>query len=174
VYAGVIPKAEVYRYERDGDWTLLGHLAQRPDWEVNNYPTWLRVLCLTSFQGRLFGCTGSCKGRALDAKADASMGRIYSIQAGQVVSHERDIGGEWTHLAGVREGRKLKLYVNGKLAATSELRDGPAFNLSNNLPLLIGFGAQNYFTGWLSDVRLYDGALDAGTLAKPPPSTAAR
>src|SRR5262245_57243210 len=131
LYAGVIPKAECYRYEKDRDWTLLGHLAERPDWQVNNYPTWLRVLCLTSFRGRLYGCTGSCQGRALDAPVDPSMGRVYSIQAGQVVSHERDIGGGWTHLAGVRHGRQLTLYVNGKLAATSQLRDGPAFDLSN-------------------------------------------
>jgi hypothetical protein len=102
----------------------------------------------------------------LDAPVDESMGRVYSIQAGQLVSHERDIGGEWTHLAGVRQGRELKLYVNGALAATSELRDGPAFDLSNDLPLLIGFGAQNHFTGHLSDVRLYDGALDADALAE--------
>jgi hypothetical protein len=165
LYAGVIPKAEFYRYEKDGDWTLLGHLAERKDWEVNNYPTWLRLTCLTSFQGRLWGCTGSCQGRALDAPVDESLGRVYSLQAGQVVSHERDIGGEWTHLAGVRDGRKLKLFVNGRLAATSDLRDGPAFDLDNDRPLVIGFGAQNYFTGSLSDVRLYDGALNEPEVA---------
>ena len=165
LYAGVIPKAEFYRYEKDGDWTLLGHLADRPDWEVNTYPTWLRLTCLTMFQGRLFGCTGSCQGRALDAPVDESMGRVYSIQAGQVVSHEHDIGGEWTHLVGVRDGRHLKLYVNGKLSSTSELRDGDAFDLSNDMPLLIGFGAQNYFTGSMADVRLYDGAIDDETIA---------
>lgn len=165
LYAGVIPKAEFYRYEKDGDWTLLGHLAERKDWEVNNYPTWLRLTCLTSFQGRLWGCTGSCQGRALDAPIDESLGRVYSIQAGQVVSHERDIGGEWTHLAGVRDGKKLKLYVNGKLAASSDLRDGPAFNLTNDKPMLIGFGAQNFFTGAMADVRLYDGVLDDKAIA---------
>lgn len=161
LYAGVIPKAEFYRYEQDGDWTLLGHLAERKDWEVNTYPTWLRLTCLTSFQGRLFGCTGSCQGRAIDAPADESLGRVYSIQAGQVVSHEHDIGGAWTHLAAVRQGKQLKLYVNGKLAAHSDLRDGPALDLTNDLPMLVGFGAQNYFTGSMSDLRLYDGALDS-------------
>lgn len=166
VYAGVIPKAEVYRYEQDNDWTLLGNLARRPDWEVNNYPTWLRVLCLTPFQGRLFACTGSCQGRALDAQVDESMGRIYSLQAGQVVSYEHDIGTDWTHLAAVRQGEHLHLYVNGKLVATSELRSGPAFNLTNDLPMRIGFGAQNYFTGFMSDVRLYDGALQAEEVMK--------
>ncbi len=166
VYAGVIPKAEVYRREKDENWTMLGQLARRPDWQVNDYPTWMRVLCLTSFQGRMFACTGSCKGRALDAKADDSLGRIYSIQAGQVVSHEKDIGGQWNHLAAVRHGRELKLYINGQLAATSfPLRAGPAFDLTNNSPMRIGMGAQNYFTGYIADVRLYDGALSSEAIA---------
>src|SRR5437773_1036526 len=147
-------------------WVGSVYRKERAYWEVNNYPTWLRVLSLTLFQGRLFACTGSCRGRALDAPVHDSMGRVYSMQAGQVVSHERDIAGAWTHLAGVRQGRQLKLYVNGKLATTSELRDGPAFNLTNDLPMLIGFGAQNYFAGSVADVRLYDGALDADTLTK--------
>jgi len=94
------------------------------------------------------------------------MGRVYSIQAGKVVSHERDLGEQWTHLAGVRHGRQLRLYVKGKLAATSQLRDGPGFNLNNSLFLLIGFGAQNCLTGCLAEVLLYHGALDADTLAK--------
>lgn len=159
LYAGVIPLAECYRYERDGEWTMLGRLAKRSDWKVDFLSSWLRLTCLTPCHGRLFASTGSCEGRAVDAKADDSLGRVYSIQAGQVVSHEHDIGGKWTHLAAVRAGRTLKLYVNGKLAATSDLRDGPAFNLSNDRPLLIGFGAQNYFTGAMADVRLYDGSL---------------
>jgi len=169
LYAGVIPLAECYRYEKDGEWTMLKRLAQRADWKVYHLSSWLRLTCLTSYQGRLFACTGSCEGRAIDAPADETLGRVYSMQAGQVVSHERDIGGEWTHLAGVRHGRQLKLYVNGKLAASSDLRDGPAFNLDNDRPLLIGFGAQHHFTGSISDVRLYDGALNddaAAGLAK--------
>jgi hypothetical protein len=160
LYAGVIPKAELYRYETDGAWTLLKQLANRPDWEVEDYPTWLRLTCLTSFQGKLFACTGSCQGRALDAPVDPSLGRVSAIEAGQVVSYERDLGGAWTHLAAVRNGRKLQLYVNGKPVATSREYKGPLLNLTNNRPLLVGFGAQNYFTGAMADLRLYQGALD--------------
>ena len=161
LYAGVIPKAELYRYESDRKWSLLGRLANRPDWKVDNLETWLRLTSLTAFDGKLFAATGSCQGRALDAPVDPSMGRVLSIQAGQVVSYERDLGGEWTHLAAVRNGRELKLYVNGKLVSTSLLRAGPPFDLTNHRPLLVGFGAQNYFTGAIADLRLYDGALDA-------------
>lgn len=170
LYAGLIPKAEVYRYEKDNDWKLLGSLAKRADWDVEKVATWTRVTCISCFQGRLFAGTGSCQGRALDAPVDASLGRVFSLQAGQVVSHERDIGGEWTHIAAIRRGRNLELFINGKRSASSLLREGPAFNVSNDAPLWIGFGAQNYFHGSISDLRWYDGALSAEEvrqLAKP-------
>ena len=98
------------------------------------------------------------------APADPSLGRVLSLQAGQVVSHERDIGAEWTHLTAVRRRRKLELYINGKLSTSSLLRDGPAFNLSNKSPLWIGLGAQNYFHGSMTDLRCYDGALTADAI----------
>lgn len=166
LYAGLIPKAEVYRYETDGNWTVLGSLAKRADWNVADVATWVRITCVTAYQGRLFAGTGSCQGRALDAPVDESLGRVHSLQAGQVVSHERDIGGEWTHIAAVRRGKTLELYINGKRTAVSTLRDGPAFNLSNQSPLLIGFGAQNSFDGEIADVRLYDGALSGEAIGK--------
>lgn len=89
---------------------------------------------------------------------------MLSLQAGQVVSHERDIGSEWTHLTAVRRGSKLELYLNGKLSTSSQLRDGPAFNLSNESPLWIGLGAQNSFHGSMSDLRWYDGALNVDAI----------
>lgn len=166
LYAGLIPKAEVYRYEKDNDWTLLASLAKRPDWEVDTFPTWNRITCFSAFRGRLFAGTGSCQGRSLDSAADPSLGRVLSMQAGQVVSHERDIGGDWVHLAAVRRGRRLELYVNGRLSSSSELREGPAFDLSNSNPLWLGFGAQNFFHGEMADVRWYDGALSSEELQK--------
>jgi len=164
LYAGLIPKAEVYRYESDGNWKVLGSLAQRPDWEEGVTATWVRITCVSAFQGRLFAGTGSCQGRSLDAPVDSSLGRVHSLQAGQVVSHEHDIGGEWTHIAAVRKGPSLELYVNGKLSASSQLREGAPFDLSNDVPLSIGFGAQNFFHGQIADVQLYDGALDTGAI----------
>ena len=53
----------------------------------------------------------------------------------------------------------MKLYINGMLVTTSQLREGPPFNLTNDRPLLVGFGTQNYFTGAIADLRLYHGAL---------------
>ncbi|MBC8877328.1 MAG: LamG domain-containing protein [Planctomycetes bacterium] len=161
LYAGVIPKAECYRYEADGQWTLLDSLASRPDWAVANSNSWCRLTCLTSFEGRLFASTGSCRGRAVDVDSEGTLGRIYSLQTGQVVGYGHDIGSGWTHLAAVRQGRQLRLYVNGRLAATSQLAADRIFNLTNSQPLRIGLGAQGHFTGAIADLRWYRGTLDA-------------
>jgi len=166
LYAGVIPKAEVYRYESDDQWTLVGSLVHRPDWARNRLDTWCRLTAFASFQGRLFACTGSCRGRTEDVAAHESLGRVYAIQAGQLVSHHRDIGGEWSHLAAVRQGRDLLLYVNGRLAARTEAPAGRSFDVSNTQPWTIGCGAQAHFAGSLADVRVYARALNAQEVAQ--------
>ena len=161
LYAGVIPKAQVYRYESDGVWTLMGSLASRADWAPASAPSWCRVTSLTSFQGRLFACTGSCIGRSEDVDPDGALGCVYALQVGQVVSHENDIGDDWTHVAAVRRGRKLRLYVNGVLSAVSQAPAGHLLDLTNTRPLCIGFGPQTHFTGAVADLRLYAAALTA-------------
>lgn len=158
LYAGVIPRSEIYRFEGDGKWTRLAQLGQRSDWDANKTDTWLRLTCMASFHGKLFAGTGSCRGRA-DTEADSSLGRIYALQCGQVVSHEHDIGGDWTHLMAVRKGRKLSLYMNGKYCETTLSECSTDFNLTNRVPLLIGFGPQSHFHGKMRDVRLYSRAL---------------
>ena len=160
LYAGVIPKAQVYRYESDGHWSLLGTLANHPDYIDNNVDTWSRVTSLTLHKGNLFASTSSCKGRAIDRDPDETLGRVHAFQTGQVVSHERDLGSAWTHLAAVREGRELHLYVNGDLSSTSRAPAGKTFDLSNNQPMTIGFGSQDYFSGSMADLRFYSGAID--------------
>jgi len=166
LYAGVIPKAEVYRYESDGDWTLMTSLAARSDWEQDIWPTWCRITAMSIFRGQLFAGTGSCQGRAIDAPADESLGRVYSFQAGGVVSHEHDIGGQWTHITAVRHDRELLLYINGILSVSSQLPAGHLFDLSNTQSFTIGSGTQGSFSGAISDVRLYNGALSDDQIRK--------
>jgi hypothetical protein len=60
----------------------------------------------------------------------------------------------------VKTGHQLKLFLNGKLAGASSSFDAGRFHLSNDKPLLIGFGARNYFAGFMKDLRIYDRALD--------------
>ena len=66
---------------------------------------------------------------------------------------------EWTHLTAVREGKELRLYVNGERVAASQTPGGHTFDLANAQPLTIGSGAQGTFAGCIADLRLYSGAL---------------
>ena len=81
------------------------------------------------------------------------------MEAGKSVSYDDDLGSGWKHVVAVREKGRLKLYVNGRLGAASTAFDPSDYDLSNTNPLLIGFGAQNYFSGALNDLRIYGGAL---------------
>lgn len=160
LYAGVIPKAEVYRYEGGQDWTMLRRLVSNPDWSPSSYPTWCRVPSLTVFQGRLFQGTSTCMGH-YDPMVPPEAGRVFSMEAGKNVSYDDDIGAGWKHLVAVRQGGRLKLYVNGAPQVTSSAFDNSDYDITNTLPLLIGSGALNYFTGTLDDIRIYGGALTA-------------
>lgn len=165
LYAGVLPKAQVYRYENDNQWTLLGNLATRPDWQQQHCASWSRVTCMSSYQGRLFAGTGACQARAVDCDPEGNHGRVLSCQAGLLASYEQDLGAEWTHVTAVREGRTLRLYLNGRLAATAQGPDHYTFDIGNPEPLLIGNGPQGPFAGELSDVRLYHGAMSEQEIA---------
>lgn len=164
LYAGVLPKAQIYRYESDGHWTLLRSLASRPEYDEQVCPTWNRITCLASFRGKLFAGTGACQARAGDVDNDKTVGTVYALQTGQMVSYENDIGHEWTHLAVTRRGNRLELFINGQGASSSSLPKGVHLNLDNPRPLLIGRGIQSAFSGALADVRLYQGALSAGQI----------
>jgi len=161
LYAGVLPKAQVYRYESDGHWTLLRSLANRPEYDEQILPTWNRVTCLASFRGKLLAGTGACQARACDVDKDQTLGTVYALQTGQMVSYEKDIGREWTHLAVTRRGNQLELFINGTSQRKSSLPKGIHLDLSNPCPLMIGRGAQSAFSGAMADVRIYAGALSA-------------
>ena len=165
-YAGAIPRGEVSRYDEAAGWTSLRKFFSPPGWnpgpatapvreEINN---WTRVTSLTVFQGRLFASIGSCTSAAEDAPAGVR-GSVHSLQAGQCVSYDKDLGSGWRHLTAVRQAGELRLYVNGRLAAKSAAFNAADYDLTVQQPLKIGFGEQDYFTGRIREVRLYRRAL---------------
>ena len=77
----------------------------------------------------------------------------------------KDILGGGIHLAAVRQGSQLRLFVNAQLAASTQAPEARDFNLSNDRPLTIGFGSQGHFSGALADLRWYASVLDAKELA---------
>jgi hypothetical protein len=161
LYAGVIPKGEVWRYEGGEQWTMLKRLVVNPDYNPADLPTWRRVPAMTIFQGRMYSGTANCTGERPDplkpAQPGDDIGKVFAYEAGKSVSYGDDLGDVWRHVAAARKGGRIELYIDGKLVAASSAFDGARFDLSNNNPLMIGFGAENYFNGSMRDVRLYSG-----------------
>ena len=146
LYGGTLPLAEVYRFDEDGIWTNVGRLDLTPDVKYR------RAWSMAIYQGRLFCGT-------------LPSGRVHSIEAGKNVTFDRELSAGWHHLAAVRRGHRLELFVDGKLVAKSAEFDPSAFDLTTAQPLKIGFGAHDHFCGKLADVRLYAGALTAKEIA---------
>lgn len=141
LYAGTLPLAQVYRYDGDSNWTLTGRLDHTP--EVRYRRAWSMAV----FDGKLFCGT-------------LPSGHVYSLEAGKCVTYDRELAPGWRHLAAVRGGDRLKLYVDGEVVATSAPLDSPDFNITNDQPLKIGFGTHDHFRGAISDLRIYNRALD--------------
>ncbi len=139
-YAGTLPLAQVYRYDGGTAWTCTGQLDKTPDVKYR------RAWSMAVYKGRLFCGT-------------LPSGHVLSIEAGKCVTYDRELKPGWRHLAGIRDGNRLKLYVDGKCVATSSPFKPADFDLSNDRPLKIGFGAHDYFNGCIKDLRIYNHAL---------------
>ena len=90
---------------------------------------------------------------------------MFSIESGKCVTYDHGLPAGWVHLAAVNGANRLRLYVNGKLVATSSSFTASDYDISNDKPLKIGFGTHDYFNGKLKDVRIYGRALNAGDVA---------
>ena len=104
------------------------------------------------FQGQLF-----C--------GQLSTGHVQALTTSANVSYDRELEPGLKHLAAVRQGGLLRLYVDGKQVAESTISNPSEFDLTNDQPLKIGFGGNDYFRGSLSDLRLYGRALSAEKIA---------
>jgi hypothetical protein len=167
LYGGSLPRSEVCRYDGNPEWTSLKRFYSPDGWKPalpgraarHEYNQWSRLTSLTVYNGKLFGSTGSCTASVLDAPADVR-GKVFSMEAGKVASYDDDLGPGWKHLVAMREGGRLSLIVDGKPVATSSSFDPAEYDLSTNQPLRIGFGQTEYFAGNMSDIRLYNRALN--------------
>lgn len=154
-YGGSIPRAEVWRYDGDGGWTLLKKFLEC---EPMNAKEWTRLTSLTVYDGRLFASVGSCTGSILDAPSDVR-GKVFCAEMGKCISFDYDLGSGWKHVAAVKEEGRLKLYINGELKVTSPPFEPREYDISNDKPLKIGFGELDYFSGRMCEIRLYNRAM---------------
>ena len=161
LFAGSLPWAEVYRYDDGEGWTPVRrfHVDDTPDFtSMDHFKKWVRLTSLTVFDGKLFASTSSISGSVLLAPCDIR-GKVFCAEAGKCVSYDRELGCGPKHIAAVKEGGLLKLYIDGELAVTSKPFKAQDFDLSNTQPLEIGFGETDCFSGRMQDVRLYNRAL---------------
>jgi hypothetical protein len=80
---------------------------------------------------------------------------------GPCASYDDDLGSGYRHVAAVKEGGKLKVYIDGDPAATSVAFAARDYDLTNEQPLKIGVGETDFFSGRMRDIRLYGRALTA-------------
>jgi beta-galactosidase len=90
-------------------------------------------------------------------------GTWYSANSAAVTS---TMNGSWHHVAGTYDGTQVKLYVDGKMAA-STLRTGVI--ATDTFVLSIGRNSEasgRLFTGEMDDVRIYHGVLPTSEIVK--------
>ena len=78
------------------------------------------------------------------------------------MSYDRDLGSGWQHIAVVKEGGRLKLYINGDLSVSSPPFESEDYDVSSDEPLKIGCGPIDYFSGKIREVRIYNRPIDDG------------
>ncbi len=137
---GTLPLAEIYEFDNISSWTRLTQLDHTP--EVKYRRAWT----MAEHDGRLFCST-------------LPSGKVYAWQAGKVAMAGNAFPPGWHHVAAVRSDAGLKLFIDGTQVGTQSEFDATDFDLSNNQPLRIGFGPNDFFKGKLSDVKLYGRAL---------------
>lgn len=138
--AGTLPLAEVYEFDNKSSWKKLTRLDHTPDVRFR------RAWTMAEHDGRLFCST-------------LPSGKIYSWRAGRVAMAGKAFPPGWHHVAAVRSGNSIKLFVDGMPAATQSGFNAAEYDLTHDQPLRIGFGPNDYFKGKLSDVKLYGRAL---------------
>ena len=141
LYAGTLPLAQVYRYDGGDGWTLVGRLDFTPD------VTYRRAWTMAVYQGKLFVGT-------------LPSGHVLCLEAGKSATHDRALQPGWRHIAAVRAADQLRLYVDGEPVAQSTPFDAADYDISNDRPLQIGFGAHDYFNGAMARLRIYNRALN--------------
>ena len=183
LYAAAIPRAEVFRYERDGSWTSLRRLFDPPGWRpvlvanMRRPPNgdqrmreWSRVTSLTQHAGLLYASLGSCTSAAIDAPADIR-GSVHALEAGIVATSPTSLSPGWHHVAARSWGDRVSIHVDGREAATaSGVLPGPA---STAAPLRIGEDETGPYRGGLTGFRMDPRPLEereiAALAASPPP-----
>jgi len=143
--AGSLPLAEAYEYDGAAAWRRLQQLDATPDVKYR------RAWTMAEHAGRVYCST-------------LPSGRVYAWEAGKSAAWESEFPDGSHHVAAIKRGGQLTIYVDGREAARSAAFDAGRFDLDVEGPLYLGRGMNDDFYGRMSDVRLYDRALTPGEI----------
>jgi hypothetical protein len=146
LYAGTLPHAQVFRMDGPGAWAEVGRLDQTPD------VLYRRAASMAIHDGALVVGT-------------LPSGRVHAMRAGSAVSTGRAVGPGSHHVAAVRAGAALRLYVDGRLAA-SRTEPAGVLDLGDLPPLTVGGGPRAGFAGDIREPRLALEAVDDQEVAR--------
>jgi Concanavalin A-like lectin/glucanases superfamily len=181
LYGAAIPRAEVFRYERERSWTSLRRFFEPAGWQpvlVKNMRRapdgdrrmreWTRVTSLTQHDGLMFASIGSCTAAAVDAPADIR-GSVQAFRAGIVCTTPRSLTPGWHHIVGLRREGSLSVHVDGRQVAET-LGDLPG-SIATEAVLRFGEDESGKFAGAIEGFQIFDRVLDGRelrTLAETP------
>lgn len=142
LFAGSLPLGQVYTWEGPGRWQESARLDLTPDVKYR------RVWTMAEYDGALFVST-------------LPSGEVFSYRQGQQVMWGHSLPDGWQHVAAVRSGSRLLLYVNGEEVAKSAVSEPSAepFDLTSTAAARIGSGTNGSLGGFVRDFRVYSRAL---------------
>lgn len=149
LFAGSLPLGQVYTLEAQGRWQESARLDHTPDVRYR------RVWTMAEHAGALFAST-------------LPSGEVYRYRQGLQVMWGQSFPDGWQHVAAVRSGGQLLLYVNGREVARTSVpaADERPYDLSSDRPLRIGNGTNGPLGGFLRDLRVYGRALTAAEIER--------
>jgi hypothetical protein len=179
-YVGTWPECEVFRYEGGDEWTKI----KRVGWErevmamvMYNGKMYLGTLPMANvwrMDGGTFSHVSTLDHSNAALRRVWSMavhndklfagttpsGHIKSISAGALASWDFQFPAGWHHVAAVKKQNELLLYVDGICRARRSIPASQIYSFDNKEELKIGFGPFEYFRGLMSDMRIYNRALE--------------
>lgn len=147
LYAGTLPRAQVFRMESPGAWTEVGRLDWTPD------VLYRRAASMAIHRGRLVVGT-------------LPSGHVHAMRVGQSVSSGRAVPPGDHHVAAVRRGPTLELYLDGTLLAEERDAAGAILDLGELPELTAGRGPRAPFAGQVADAVIHGEAIDAWEIAR--------
>jgi len=141
-----------------------GSYVEAPDaanLDINNHITIAAWIKANSLGGRIVDkiTAGGNDGYMLDTNG----GKIRLIACGSVSSTSNVPLNSWVHVAGVYDGSKGYVYINGVLSGSANISGSIP---TNNMSLIIG-SAHNediFFDGLIDDVLIYNRSLTASEI----------